>query len=58
MVAPELKLSKKATSGKEVEAHSHTEGCLGCAALASHGRATNPRNQKIENESERLSREP
>ena len=26
----------------DIEAHEHTGGCLGCAALASHGRATKP----------------
>ena len=24
---------------RDIEAHGHTEGCLGCAALAAHGRA-------------------
>ena len=70
MVAPELKLAKKATVDKEgagpplprivverapeveprrfyvlsadIEAHGHTGGCPGCAALASHGRAIKP----------------
>ena len=30
----------------EIEAHGHTGGCLGCAALASHGRATKPHNDE------------
>ena len=70
IVAPELKLTKKATADKEgagpplprivveraleveprrfyvlsaaIEAHGHTGSCLGCAALASHGKATKP----------------
>ena len=26
----------------DIEAHGHTQGCPGCAALASHGKATKP----------------
>ena len=37
----------------DIEACGHTGGCLGCAALASHGKATN-----AENESEQSLREP
>ena len=39
MVAPELKLT-------DIEAHGHTGGCPGCAALASHGKATKPHNDQ------------
>ena len=30
----------------DIEAHGHTGGCPGCAALASHGRATKPHNDE------------
>ena len=30
----------------DIEAHRHTGGCPGCAALASHGRATKPHNDE------------
>ena len=30
----------------DIGAHGHTEGCLACAALASHGRASKPHNNK------------
>ena len=46
MVAPELKLAKLHLTRKLSEAHGHTGGCPGCAALASHGRATNPHNNE------------
>ena len=30
----------------DIDAHGHTEGCSGCAALAPHGRAIEPRNNE------------
>ena len=30
----------------DIEAHGHTGGCPGCAALASHGKATKPHNDE------------
>ena len=30
----------------DIEAHGHTGGCPGCAALASHGQATKPQNDE------------
>ena len=30
----------------DIEGHGHTGGCPGCAALASHGRATKPQNNE------------
>ena len=39
----------------DIEAQGHTGGCAGCAALALHGRATEPHKR---DEAERLSREP
>ena len=30
----------------DIEAHGHTGGCPGCAALASHGRAIKPHNNE------------
>ena len=32
------------TLSADIEAHEHIGGCPGCAALASHGRATKPHN--------------
>ena len=61
MVAPELYLMKKVTFDEvvveripekfyvlpaDIEAHGHTGACLGCAALASHGRARKPHNNE------------
>ena len=34
------------SSSADIEAHGHTGGCPGCAALASHGRATKPHNDE------------
>ena len=42
----------------DIEAHGHTGRCPGCAALASHGRATNHITTNAENEAERSLREP
>ena len=75
MVAPDLKLTKKATADREgaglhyqgfvvekipesdprrfyvlcadIEAHGHTGGCPGCAALASHGKAIKAARQRM-----------
>ena len=39
---PEVEPRRFYVSSADIEAHGHTGGCPGCAALASHGRATKP----------------
>ena len=41
---PEVEPGRFYVSSADIEGHGHTGGCLGCAALASHGRATKPHN--------------
>ena len=43
---PEVEPRRFYVSSADIEAHGHTGGCLGCAALASHGRATKPHNNE------------
>ena len=40
--APEVEPRRFYVLFAEIEAHGHTGGCPGCAALASHGKATKP----------------
>ena len=40
--APEVEPRRFYVLSADIEAHGHTGGCLGCAALVSHGRATKP----------------
>ena len=40
--APEVQPRRFYVLSADAEAHGHTGGCSGCAALASHGRATKP----------------
>ena len=44
--APEVEPRKFCVLSANIEAHGHTGGCPGCAALASHGRATKPHNDE------------
>ena len=44
--APEVELRRLYVLSADIEAHGHTGGCPGCAALASHGRATRPQNDE------------
>ena len=43
---PEVELRRFYVLSADIEAHDHTGGCPGCAALASHGRATKPHNNE------------
>ena len=43
---PEVEPRRFYVLSADIEAHGHTGGCPGCAALASHGRATKPHNEK------------
>ena len=43
---PEVEPRRFYVVSAEIQAHGHTGGCLGCAALASHGRATKPHNSE------------
>ena len=40
--APEVEPRRFYVISSDIEAHGHTGGCPGCAALASHGKATKP----------------
>ena len=40
--APEVQPRRFYVLSADTEAHGHTGGCSGCAALSSHGRATKP----------------
>ena len=40
--APEVEARRFYVLSSDIEAHGHTGGCPGCAALASHGKATKP----------------
>ena len=44
--APEVEPGIFYVLSADIEAHGHTGGCPGCAALASHGRATQPHNDE------------
>ena len=44
--APEVEPRRFYVLSADIEAHEHTGGCPGCAALASHGKATKPHNDK------------
>ena len=44
--APEVEPRRFYVLSADIEAHGHTGGCPGCAALASHGRATQPHNDE------------
>ena len=44
--APEVEPRRFYVLSADIEAHGHTEGCPGCAALASHGKATKPHNDE------------
>ena len=44
--APEVEPRRFHVLSADIEAHGHTGGCLGCAALASHGKATKPHNDE------------
>ena len=44
--APEVEPRRFNVLSPDIEAHGHTGGCPGCAALASHGRATKPHNDE------------
>ena len=44
--APEVEPRIFYVLSADIEAHEHTGGCPGCAALASHGRATQPHNNE------------
>ena len=44
--APEVELRRFYVLSADIEAHGHTGRCPGCAALASHGKATKPRNDE------------
>ena len=55
---PEVEPRRFYVSSADIEAHAHTGGCPGCAALASRGRVTNHIMTNPENESERSLREP
>ena len=53
--APEVEPRRFNVLSADIEAHGHTGGCPGCAALPSHGRATKPHNDECR---ERSLREP
>ena len=44
--APEAEPRRFYVLSADIEAHGHTGGCPGCAALASHGKATKPLNNQ------------
>ena len=44
--APEVEPRRFYVLSADVESHGHTGGCPGCAALASHGKATKPHNDE------------
>ena len=44
--APEVEPRKLHVLSADIEAHEHIGGCFGCAALASHGKATKPQNDE------------
>ena len=44
--APEVEPRRFYVLSADIEAHGHTGGCPGCAALALHGRATKPHNDE------------
>ena len=44
--APEVEPGRFYVLSTDIEAHGHTGGCPGCAALASHGKATKPHNDE------------
>ena len=44
--APEVEPRRFYVLCADIEAHGHTGGCPGCAALASHGKATKPHNDE------------
>ena len=44
--APEVEPRRFYVLFADIEAHGHTGGCPGCAALASHGKATKPLNDE------------
>ena len=44
--APEVEPRRFYVLSANIEAHGHTGGCPGCAALASHGKATKPQNDE------------
>ena len=44
--APEAELRRFYVFSADIEAHGRTGGCPGCAALASHGKATKPHNDE------------
>ena len=44
--APEVEPRRFYVLSAVIEAHGHTGGCPGCAALASHGKATKPHNDE------------
>ena len=44
--APEVELRRFYVLSADIEAHGYTAGCAGCAALASHGKATKPLNNE------------
>ena len=44
--APEVEPRRFHVLSADTEAHGHTGGCPGCAALASHGKATKPHNDE------------
>ena len=44
--APEYEPRRFHVLSADIEAHGHTGGCPGCAALASHGRVTKPQNDE------------
>ena len=44
--APEVEPGRFYVLSTDIEAHGHTGSCPGCAALASHGKATKPHNDE------------
>ena len=44
--APDVEPRRFYVLSADIEAHGHTGGCPGCAALASHGKATEPHNDE------------
>ena len=44
--APQVEPRRFYVLSADIEAHGHTGGCSGCAALASHGKATKPHNDE------------
>ena len=45
-ITPEVEPRRFYVLSADIEAHGHTGGCPGCAAPASHGRATKPHNDE------------